>query len=85
MFKKFISDLPTQIVSRYETGTTGIFLGPRVTKGGTTRNFLKIQKVPPKHSKRSETITFCVTKLTCKGGGMFLSHFPPSGAFGSEI
>jgi hypothetical protein len=25
--KKFISDLPTLIFSRYETGTTGIFLG----------------------------------------------------------
>jgi hypothetical protein len=27
MQKKFISDLPTLIFSRYETGTTGIFLG----------------------------------------------------------
>jgi hypothetical protein len=26
--KKFISDLPTPIFSRYETGTTGIFFGP---------------------------------------------------------
>jgi hypothetical protein len=26
--KKIISDLPTLIFSRYETGTTGIFLGP---------------------------------------------------------
>jgi hypothetical protein len=25
--KKFISDLPTLVFSRYETGTTGIFLG----------------------------------------------------------
>jgi hypothetical protein len=28
--KKFISDLLTLIFSRYETGTTGIFLGPMV-------------------------------------------------------
>jgi hypothetical protein len=27
--KKFISDLPTLIFSRYETGTTGIFFRPK--------------------------------------------------------
>jgi hypothetical protein len=34
--KKFISDLPTLIFSRYETGTTGIFVGPREIEISTT-------------------------------------------------
>jgi hypothetical protein len=49
MKKKFISDLPTLIFSRYETGTTGIFFTPNILlihacryQLGTTCAFLAV-------------------------------------------
>jgi hypothetical protein len=42
--KKYISDLPTLIFSRYETGTTGIFFTPWEV---SRRPSLKKYRIPP--------------------------------------
>jgi hypothetical protein len=52
--KKFISDLPTLIFSRYETGTTGIFFTPNFSHSAYGENEIDQRPIAMKVVKRKQ-------------------------------